>query len=149
MTQGNAYRYELGVHDMAELPRKPVEANIEVLVMDVGTGSKASIYSDASLATAKTNPITTTVFAADKGIKFWCDAGSVDLVLISAGYGSGIFYDVTSNIGPQVWCRRHPRRTHLSGRQARSHDRGGPAESDVYRVTRLTTGTGRGSSRSR
>lgn len=97
MTQGNAYRYELGVHDMAELPRKPVEANIEVLVMDVGTGSKASIYSDASLATAKTNPITTTVFAADKGIKFWCDAGSVDLVLISAGYGSGIFYDVTSN----------------------------------------------------
>ncbi len=95
--QGNSFRYEISVHDSAYLPRVHVEANLEVLVLDAASGSKAAIYTNPSLATAKTNPITPTVFAADRGIKFWCDASTVDIIIISAGYGAGIFYAVPTN----------------------------------------------------
>lgn len=95
--QGNSFRFEISVCDSAYLPRVHVESMLEVLVLDTASGSKAAIYTDVKQTAAKTNPITPTVFAADRGIKFWCDQATVDIIIISAGYGAGIFYAVPTS----------------------------------------------------
>jgi len=94
--RASSFRYEIGVHDSAELPRVQIDANLEVWIFDAGTGTLASIYKDAMLGAAKTNPISTTQFAIDDGIKFYCDVNSVDICIVSAGYGSAWLLAVTS-----------------------------------------------------
>ena len=94
--RASSFRYEIGVVDSAELPRKHVVANMEVWVFNAGTATLASLYKDGDLGVAKTNPISTTQFAIDDGIKFFASLNSLDICIVSAGYGSAWLKAVTS-----------------------------------------------------
>src|SRR3990167_6059136 len=66
-------------------------------VLTVNTRTRATIYEDDKL-NAKTNPISTTVFATDDCIKFFSTAASVDLLIDVSGKVV-VFADVTPNTG--------------------------------------------------
>ncbi|MBU0599137.1 hypothetical protein KKF61_09220, partial [Patescibacteria group bacterium] len=69
----------------------PIESGIGYTVYTAGSTTAATIYSDEA-ETAKTNPVTTTVFATDKEIKFWLNAASCDILLDLAN-GQRVFLD--------------------------------------------------------
>lgn len=61
-------------------------------VLTAGSDTAATCYSDKGI-TSKTNPVTTTVFAADDQIDFWVDATSVDLIVVDTAGGFTAFVD--------------------------------------------------------
>ena len=91
----SSYAFEIAVLDAKELPRLHVVENMQVWIFDAGTATLASIYTGANLSVAKANPISPTVFAVDKGIQFHCDQQSVDICIVSAGYGGAWLKAVT------------------------------------------------------
>lgn len=94
----NSRFYEIGIHDMSFLPRVPIVANLTILVFNNGSATLASLYTDPALSVAKTNPISSTVFAVDNRIAFYTDQTSVDICVFSGGFGSGWFTNVTPNV---------------------------------------------------
>lgn len=57
-----------------------IESGVLAFVYTAGTKTLATLYKDEKLTTLA-NPITRTQFATDKGLKFFVNAGSVDIVL--------------------------------------------------------------------
>ncbi len=57
-----------------------ITTGVQYQVFTVDTKTLATIYAD-KVGTAKTNPVTKTVFATDGKIKFWCAATTVDLLV--------------------------------------------------------------------
>lgn len=81
MTIVHDYKYHLNVRDQEG---NIIESGVSYTVYTAGSATAATIYSD-SVATSKTNPVTTTVFAVDKGIDFWARTATVDIVLEYGG----------------------------------------------------------------
>ncbi len=81
MTIVHDYRYHLNVRDQEE---NVIESGVSYTVFTAGTATAATIFSDPN-RTAKTNPVTTTVFAVDSEIVFWTSTATVDVVLEAGG----------------------------------------------------------------
>jgi hypothetical protein len=69
--------YHLNVRDQEG---NILESGVSYTVYTAGTNTAATIYGD-SQRTSKTNPVTTTVFATDKGCRFWAATATVDIRL--------------------------------------------------------------------
>ncbi len=77
MTIAYDFKYFLQVRDQEG---NIIETGVTYTVYTAGSATAATIYGD-SIRTAKTNPVTTTVFAVDKAIEFWAATATVDIVL--------------------------------------------------------------------
>ncbi len=71
------FKYHLHVYDQEG---NIIESGVTYTVYTAGSATAATIYSD-TVRSAKTNPVTTIVFAVDKGIDFWAATTTVDIVL--------------------------------------------------------------------
>lgn len=71
-------KFHLTVRDQEN---RIVESGISYTVYTAGTTTEATIYTDLRSETEKTNPVTTTVFAVDRGVKFYALTATVDIVL--------------------------------------------------------------------
>ena len=81
MTIPQDFKYHLHVRDQED---NIIESGVSYTVYTAGSATAATIYSDPN-RTSKTNPVTTTVFAVDKGIDFWAATATVDIVLEYGG----------------------------------------------------------------
>jgi hypothetical protein len=77
MTINQYLKFHLTVRDQEN---KIVESGVSCKVYTAGTNTLATIYS-TSVGDAKTNPITTTVFATDRGVEFYAITATVDVLL--------------------------------------------------------------------
>lgn len=101
MSNINLKKYSLSVVDQQSLGSGSsdgvIDSGIYAFVYDAGTKTLSTIYSDAA-ATAKTNPISRTVFATDGKIEFFSTAESHD-IFVSHSDGSGA---LKSDVTPTV-----------------------------------------------
>ncbi len=77
MTINQYLKFHLNVRDQED---NVIESGVSYTVYTAGSATAATIYADV-IGTAKTNPVTTTVFAVDKGIEFFAITATVDIVL--------------------------------------------------------------------
>ena len=77
MTITQYLKFHLNVRDQEG---NVIESGVNYSVYTAGSATLATIYADV-IGTAKTNPVTTTVFAVDKGIEFFAVTETVDIVL--------------------------------------------------------------------
>lgn len=68
-----------------------VITGITYKVLTIDTNTAATLYDENG--TAKTNPVTTTVFAVDDQIDFYCDAALVDLIVVDTEGGFTAFVE--------------------------------------------------------
>jgi hypothetical protein len=79
-----------------ELGASISDATVEVFVYDAGTKTLSTIYSNDAL-TAKTNPITTTVFNTDNRVSFWSTAASHDVFINTKSGDQVLVAGLTAN----------------------------------------------------
>lgn len=77
MTITHDFKYHLNVRDQEG---NVLESGVSYTVFTAGSATAATIYGDPN-RTSKTNPVTTTVFATDKGCVFWAATATVDVML--------------------------------------------------------------------
>lgn len=91
-------KYEIEVRDLKSLLASSddgkISSGVLYVVMDAGTKTRSTIYSDL-LSTAKTNPVSRTVFGTDEKIEFYGTATSYDIFVADAKGNCALFEGVT------------------------------------------------------
>jgi len=75
-----------------------IKTDVTYAVCDVGTGTLATIYDSGG--TAKTNPVTTTVYAADGGMIDFYSAAATCLICIASDRTSTVLKSVPASMSP-------------------------------------------------
>lgn len=93
------YHYEIQVYSDKNNSQTKVNPTLEITgitykVLTVDSDTAATIYSD-KVGTSKTNPVTTTVFAADDKIDFYVSdsVSSVDIIIVDTDGGYTLFLE--------------------------------------------------------
>lgn len=95
-------KYDIQVHDAALSQSCPsddslITSGVLTFVYTAGTKTLATLYAD-EIGTTLANPISRSQFATDDKIKFYAEAGSVDLVVCHEDGSNGAFSGITPRV---------------------------------------------------
>jgi len=127
MSNMSLHKYELQPEDEYG---SAITTGITYTPLDAGTADEATVYSDRA-ETAKTVPVTSTVYGTDGGkIIFYSSASSIDLTVVTAAGGAIYKRGITPDEGRLI-IRQDPGNHHTMMVPFNGADIAGQAETDL------------------